>query len=193
MKNNEKLQLGASIKKKRESLISVIWNDKYRTQVSEFVCDNLQPEVDAIYTKKTNSELTDDVKLALKLNHWIPQGNISIKADEGWVTLEGELTCSCQKDAVRNVLSALSGIIGVTDNIKIKSKTNNVMQEKEIEEAIFGNGLPHNIDISVKVIDTTAILSGTVNSWDEKEKIGRIAWSSSGIWLVKNELQISSY
>ena len=33
-------------------------------------------------------------------------------------------------------------------------------------------------------------LKGSVDSWYQKEEAGRIAWKTSGIWHVKNELVV---
>ena len=44
--------------------------------------------------------------------------------------------------------------------------------------------------INVSVSDKTVTLTGTVNSWYQKEAAGRIAWNTPGIWDVKNELSI---
>ncbi|WP_449399498.1 BON domain-containing protein [Chryseobacterium wanjuense] len=44
--------------------------------------------------------------------------------------------------------------------------------------------------MKVSVSGTTVTLTGTANSWYQKEEAARIAWKTPGIWNVKNELEI---
>ena len=48
-------------------------------------------------------------------------------------------------------------------------------------------------DINVKVSGTKVTLSGTVNSWYQKEEAGRIAWKTRGVWNVENNLAVDYY
>jgi osmotically-inducible protein OsmY len=79
---------------------------------------------------------------------------------------------------------------GVTNNIKIKSETHDAIEKKDVENAIGRSWSVDDSDIKVSVSGTTVTLSGTVNSWYQKEEAGRIAWKTSGIWHVKNELVV---
>ncbi|AWG21103.1 hypothetical protein FFWV33_05920 [Flavobacterium faecale] len=143
-------------------------------------------------TAKPDDDLRNEILNALKMNPWIPNALVNVIVSNGRVVLEGELSCSCQVEATLKTLDAISGIIAVTDSIKIKSKTNAEIQRAYIEKAIASSfpGL-HNY-IKVKVEETVVTLTGTVASWNQKEQIGRMTWNTEGIWLVKNEIQINT-
>ena len=142
---------------------------------------------------KTNAEIANEVLAGLKSSWSVPNDKITVKIEDGWVTLEGELPWNFQKEAAKRAVSYLAGVKGVTNNIKIKSETHDKIEQKDVENAIGRSWSIDDNDICVKVFDTTVTLSGTVPSWYQKEEAGRIAWKTPGIWHVKNELAVDYY
>jgi len=142
---------------------------------------------------KTNAEIASEVLAALKSSWSVPNDKVTVKVEDGWVTLEGELAWNYQKEAAKSAVSSLMGVKGVTNDIKIKSESHDAIEQKDVENAIGRSWSIDNNDIQVKVSGTTVTLSGTVNSWYQKEEAGRIAWKTPGIWHVKNELAVDYY
>ena len=73
--------------------------------------------------KKDDNEIAAEVITALKWNGQVPGGKVKVKVEKGWVTLEGELEWNYQKDAAKNAIAYLLGVTGVSNNITIKSET----------------------------------------------------------------------
>ena len=46
-----------------------------------------------------------------------------MKVESGWVTLEGELNWNYQREAAKDAVKNLLGVIGVSNNIKIQPET----------------------------------------------------------------------
>ncbi|MEO6883907.1 MAG: BON domain-containing protein [Bacteroidia bacterium] len=139
---------------------------------------------------RTNNEIAKEVLSALKSNWTLPNDKLTVIVEDGWVTLEGELPWNYQREAAKNAVNYLSGVKGVTNNIKIKSESHDVIDQEEIEDAIARSWSVDDNDIQVKVSGTTVTLYGSVTSWYQKEEAERIAWKTSGIWHVKNELVV---
>jgi osmotically-inducible protein OsmY len=142
---------------------------------------------------KSNSDVAKNVLAAFKANGSVPDDKISIKVEDGWVTLEGELAWNYQKDAAKNAVKYLSGVKGVFNNIKIKAENHDAIEKKDVEEAIARSWAIDDSDLNVSVTGSTVTLSGTVDSWYQKEEAGRIAWNTPGIWHVNNELAVDYY
>ncbi len=142
---------------------------------------------------KTNVEIANEVLVALKSNWLVPKDKVTVKVEDGWVTLEGELPWNYQKEAAKTAINYLTGVKGVSNNIKIKSESHDTIEKKDVEKAIARSWSIDDSDINVSVSGTTVTLSGTVNSWYQKEEAGRIAWNTPGIWHVKNELAVDYY
>jgi osmotically-inducible protein OsmY len=142
---------------------------------------------------KTNAEIANEVLTALKSNWSVPKDKVTVKVEDGWVTLEGKLPWNYQKDAAKSAVNYLTGVKGVTNNIKIESNIHDTIEQKDVEDAIARSWSVDDHDIKVKVSGTTVTLSGTADSWYQKEEAGRIAWNTPGIWHVKNDIAVDYY
>jgi osmotically-inducible protein OsmY len=142
---------------------------------------------------KTDAEIAVEVLAALKTNWSVLEDKVSVKVENGWVTLEGELPWNYQKEAAKSAINYLAGVKGVKNNIKIKSETHDAIEQKDVEHAIGRSWSVDDSDIHVSVSGTTVTLTGTVTSWYQKDEAGRIAWNTPGIWHVKNELAVDYF
>ena len=139
---------------------------------------------------KTNVEIANEVLAALKSNWSVPKDKVTVKVEDGWVTLEGELPWNFQKEAAKSAVNYLTGVKGVTNNINIKSDSHDAIEKKDVEDALSRSWSVNDSDINVSVSGTTVTLTGTVDSWYQKDEAARIAWKTPGIWSVKNELAV---
>ena len=139
---------------------------------------------------KTNIEIAKEVLVALKSKWSVPDDKVTVEVEDGWVTLNGELPWNYEREGAENAVTYLKGVKGVTNNIKIRSESHDVIEQKAVEQAIARSWSVDNSDINVKVSGTTVTLFGTVNSWYQKEEAGRIAWKTNGIWKVQNDLAV---
>ena len=139
---------------------------------------------------KTDMEVANEVLAGLKNNWSVPNDKITVKVESGWVTLEGELPWNYQREAAKNAVNYLDGVKGVTNNIKIKADRFDAIEKKEVEKAIARSWSIDDSDIEVSVSGTTVTLSGTVNSWYQRDEAARIAWNTPGIWHVANDLVV---
>ncbi|MDH5826946.1 BON domain-containing protein [Sphingobacterium faecium] len=133
--------------------------------------------------------MADEVLVALKRNWSIPSEKISVKVEDGWVTLDGELTWNYQKEAAQHAVHYLVGVNGVDNNIRIKSGRNDAIEKKDIEHALKRSTIDDS-NIKVSVSDNVVTLSGTVDSWYQKGEACRITWNTPGVSHVKNDLDI---
>jgi osmotically-inducible protein OsmY len=154
--------------------------------------ENIEVKFTSAWTK-TNEQIANEVLVALKSNWSIPNDKVTVTVENGWVTLDGELPWNSQKEAAKSAVNYLSGVTGVTNNIKIKSESHDAIEKKEVEAAIGRSWSVDDSDINVSVSGTTVTLTGMVSSWYQKDEAGRIAWNTPGIWNVKNELEVDYY
>lgn len=76
------------------------------------------------FKKYSDAEVRFEVLAALKANLFIPNDNITIKVDKGWVTLNGDLPYNYQREATKSAVKNLRGVKYLTINIKTKSHLN---------------------------------------------------------------------
>ncbi|MEO6902742.1 MAG: BON domain-containing protein [Bacteroidia bacterium] len=154
------------------------------------VVEKLEIKFSNNYGIKEDGEIAKEVLNAFKWKSSIPDDKIKVKVEKGWVTLEGELSWNYQRVAANEAVKNLLGVTGVTDNLKIKPESKDVIEKRQIEEAIARNWSINSKDIRVSVSGNKVTLIGSVNSWYQKDEAGRIAWNAPGVWNVDNELEI---
>ncbi|AMR30009.1 ornithine aminotransferase [Mucilaginibacter sp. PAMC 26640] len=142
--------------------------------------------------RKSDTEIAKEVIDALKAN-WIPDGKVKAFVENGWVKLEGAVHWNFQKDAAKNAVKPLMGVIGVTNEIKIQAESHDEIETKEIEEALARNWSVSDQGIEVKVNGSRVTLTGSVHSLYQKDEADRIAWNAPGVCEVDNELYIDYY
>lgn len=152
------------------------------------VVEKIDIKFSSSYGKKNDNEIATEVLDAFKWNWQVPNEKVKVKVETGWITLEGELEYNYQRDAAKNAVQHLLGVLGVSNNITVKSTTEEKSEKADIESALKRNWSIYNTDIEVKVSDHKATLTGTVGSLYQKEEAGRIASNAHGVWSVENEL-----
>lgn len=141
-------------------------------------------------TQKTDNEIANEVLNTFNWNWAIPSNKLTIKVENGWITLGGELFWHYQRDAAQRAVHNLLGVKGIINNITIKTETAADVEEQEITSAIKRNLSMYDCDIQVKVEGNKVALKGVVDSLYQKEEAGRIAWNTLGVWQVDNSLVV---
>lgn len=138
----------------------------------------------------TDADIALQVLNAFKWNRQFPDDKVKVRVEHGWVTLEGELGWNYQSEAAKKLVSPLSGVKGVTNNIIIKLATNSEIEKEEIENAFERSWSIDDQGIDVKVSGNNVTLRGKVHSFYQKEQAGKMAWNAPGVSTVDNKLVI---
>lgn len=140
--------------------------------------------------KSDDTEIAKELVHSLNLSTQVPHEKINVKVEDGWVTLSGELNWNYQKEAAQKLAVNLSGVKWVTNDITLKSETEDKVEKTDIENALTRNWTLDDKNIRVEVIENKVVLKGSVNSWYQKDEAGRIAWNAPGVISVNNELVV---
>ncbi len=140
--------------------------------------------------KKTDKEIAKAVVNALTWDTSVPEDKISIKVEDGWVYLSGELKWFYQKDAVKKAVENLLGVKGVVNSIQIKQVVEPGQIKERITKAFERSADVNARNVTVSVDGHVVTLRGTVNSMAEKDEAQRAAYLAPGVYEVKNELKV---
>jgi len=135
--------------------------------------------------RKEDAEIATEIISSFKWNWEIPNDRIKVRVEDGWVTLEGQLKWNYQKEAAKKATRLIIGVKGLT-----KSEGNDLIEKKDILQALARNWSTHDQDIHVNVTGNKVTLNGTVDSLYQKDQAEKIAWNAPGVWLVENALGI---
>ena len=140
--------------------------------------------------RKDDNEIASEVVNALTVNWEVPQDKVHVKVEKGWVNLDGEVQWDYQKEAAKNAVKSLSGVMGVINNITIKSEAKDEIEREAIERAFRRNWSINDEGIQVSVSGNRVTLTGIVDSVYQRDEAGRLAWNAPGVWAVDNNLVI---
>ena len=142
--------------------------------------------------KRNDTEIATAVVNAIKWHSSIPEGKIKVKVEGGWVSLDGEVEWEFQRNSARTVVENLSGVIGISNNIKIIPLVSTVDIKRKISAAFHRNATVDSEKITIGVDGSKITLTGTVRSYSEKKEAENAAWLAPGVNRVENELKIDS-
>ncbi|WP_213521964.1 BON domain-containing protein [Nonlabens sp.] len=141
---------------------------------------------------KTDSDIAAAVVNALKWNVSIPENNIEVKVEDGWVYLTGEVMWEFEKNAAKKAIENLTGVRYVINNITLKNTVDAADIKNKIKKAFERSAEVDAKNISVQADGHRIKLTGTVTSSKEKEVARRTAYTSPGVWTVDDELEVSN-
>jgi osmotically-inducible protein OsmY len=153
------------------------------------VVENIEVKYANGYSK-SNNEIATEVLKALNDEWSVPNDKVIIEVNNGWVTLSGDVHWNYQREAAKSAINYLTGVKGVTNNIRIESEIKDAIEKADVEKALSRHWSINSDDITVKAEGTTITLTGSVTSLYQKEEAARIAWKTPGVWTVHNKLEV---
>ena len=140
--------------------------------------------------QRSDTDIARSIELVLKWNASIPADAVRVTVDHGWVTLQGEVEWNHQRFSAESVIRPLMGVVGISSELKLKTKVLAADLSRKIEDALRRQALREAQHIHIAVAGDTVTLTGKVHSWQERQAAQGVAWSAPGVKTVVNELQV---
>lgn len=153
------------------------------------LAEDIQIGVSPSY-KRSDADIAAAVLNALKWHTVLQEEKITVKVEDGIVTLDGEVEWEYQRKNATTVVENLNGVVAVTNLITVKPKLVSANIEQKITAAFQRNAAIDAKKITVNVEGDKVILSGTVRSFTEKDDAENAAWAAPGVLHVVNKLII---
>lgn len=141
-------------------------------------------------SRRTDMDIAHAVADALRWDIEVPDDKIRARVDGGWVWLDGEAEWAYQRAAAERVVRYLTGVSGVSNNVRIKKQVWAPEVKDRIVNALKRNAELDASQITVVARDGEVTLKGNVHSWSARSDAERAAWSAPGVMVVKDELAV---
>jgi osmotically-inducible protein OsmY len=139
--------------------------------------------------ERTDADIAADVARILELRHTIPD-SVQAAVHRGHVTLTGTVEWLFQKREAEKALRHIKGLRAVVNHITVAPQAVERDVRHRIIEALHRNA---NIDarhIAVTIAGDTAMLTGKVGTWLQREAAERAAADAPGIAQVDNRIVV---
>jgi osmotically-inducible protein OsmY len=141
--------------------------------------------------KRSDEDIAAAAIERLSWNATIPDGAIKVRVEQGWINLTGAVSWHFEKLAAEQDVRALSGVIGVSNQVVVKPAVSASNVKDAIESALHRSWYydPNTIDVSAQ--GGRIRLTGHVTTWNARELAGSAAWSAPGATSVENDIVVN--
>ena len=139
-------------------------------------------------SKRSDADIARSAESALQWTTFLPKDAVKITVEKGWITMTGTVDWAYQRQAAADGVRYLLGVTGVSDQIAIKSSVSSTAVKADIEAALKRRAAVDAQKIRVEVRGADVTLTGTVDSWAERDLARHSAWSTAGVRNVVDNL-----
>jgi osmotically-inducible protein OsmY len=141
-------------------------------------------------TARSDDEIAKAAIDRLAWNSTLPTDAVKVTVQDGWVTLTGEVGWRFEHDAAAQDVRRLWGVVGVSNQISIRSRVNTDDLDVDITRALHRSWCdPPRVTVSAEGGKVT--LTGQVESHGERALASATAWAAAGATEVDNRLVVA--
>jgi osmotically-inducible protein OsmY len=140
---------------------------------------------------RVDADVAADICRALELRSTIPD-TVQAAIHNGYVALTGRVEWMFQKREAEKAVRHIRGVRGVMNHITVAPRAVERDVRHRIVEALHRNANLDSRHITVGVVGSKVILTGTVGSWLQRESAERAAADAPGIAEVENKIAVES-
>lgn len=141
-------------------------------------------------SQRPDKDIAEAAANALRSNVSVPASDIKVIVNDGWITLEGNVTFWYQKSTAENAVRSLWGVKGISNNIELKPQVRAGDVKSKIQQAFHRHATLDANKVNIAVAGGEITLTGEVSSWYERDEAERAAWAAPGVTRVQNTLSV---
>jgi len=139
---------------------------------------------------RNDGDIALAVENALQWHVSVPERNIRVKVEKGWVTLAGEVDWDFQRVAAAQAVRPLSGVRGLSNQITLMARATPADIGERVAAALKRHAQREARNIWASVSGSTVTLHGHVDAWADRVEAQAAAWAAPGVTKVVNEIAL---
>ena len=143
----------------------------------------------------TDRDIAEAVEREMATDPMVPAVRIDAAAADGVVALTGEVDSLLAKERAGKIAGTVRGVRSVVNKILVvvpDSPKSDLEIREDVEDALELNAATDTYEIDVGVANHVVSLSGTVDSWQEKQLAGKVVKGVEGVYAVENGISAES-
>lgn len=140
--------------------------------------------------ERSDTEIAAAAINLLEFNVMIPK-TITLRVQEGAVTLEGEAAWNFQRDEAEKAVRYLPGVKMVFNCTTLKSQATIAQVKENVEDALQRQAAADASSIHIEISSEGKVtLTGHATSWQSIEDAAHAAWASPGVTSVVDQVKM---
>ena len=127
---------------------------------------------------------------ALRWNVNVPDERIKVTVSKGWITLEGNVPYAYHRIAAESAVESLTGVVGVVNKITVAAQASPKDVRRQLVTALHRYAQLEAEAVQIAADGSKITLTGTVQSWAERDLVQNAAWRVPGVTHVDNKLTV---
>lgn len=151
-------------------------------------------ELDVILSdtsKKSDTEIAKAALDALKWNVYKLSDLVSIRVEDGYITLKGEVPWNYERMYAENSIRYLKGVRGVYNYIVVKPAISVNTVKADIEKALKRRAHEEAQNLTVNIHGDEVTLGGKIHDWKERSLAIDAVWAVPGVKNVIDKTYFS--
>jgi osmotically-inducible protein OsmY len=133
--------------------------------------------------EKTDQAIADAVEDEFLFGRAIPSNQIDVTVADGIVTLDGKVGSLLAKRRAVRMAETVKGVRSIVNQIRVQPATarTDAAVRVDIESSLMTDPATESYEVDVSVLNGVATLTGTVDSWTEKQLAEKVAQGVKGV------------
>ncbi len=161
-----------------------------RVQGVKAVAEEIEIRLPSHY-KRADDEIAAAAVSRMAWDSSIPKDAVKVKVEKGYVTLTGQVDWHFQQQAAATAIRSLGCVTGVTNQLTIKMRPNTANISQDIMHALHRSWFFNQDNVHVSAEGGKVRLTGTVDSWVDRQTAASTAWAAPGTTSVQNDIRVS--
>lgn len=142
--------------------------------------------------KVTDQEITRAVEMELWTDEAVDPNMIDVNTVNGIVTLTGTTNNMLATERAAEICQVVVGVRGVVNRIQVEPRVERTDAElkQAVQEALLLDPATDSYEIDVEIRDGAVTLTGTTDSWQEKQLAATVAKGVRGVTGITNDIQV---
>lgn len=140
----------------------------------------------------SDQQIVNAIRDQFASDHAINAKEIAVESNEGIIELTGSVSHILAKERAEKLTERIKGVLAVSNRIEIEPlfAQTDLQISNNVEGALYGDPATDSYEVDVSVSNRVVTLTGTVDSYQEKELCGYVAKSVTGVTGLKNALKV---
>lgn len=141
--------------------------------------------------RPADSEITEAISSDLVTARGVEPDMIKIATENGIVTLTGTTDDILTKLRAARIATSVKGVRSVVNEITVETDKPDSMVEKDVEDALLSDPATDKWEINSSVENGIVTISGSVDSWQEKQLVEKVVRGVDGVRGIINNVSIN--